>query len=191
MVLVVDHCEESSTTTTSEEERGAFIDSMARAATHTPERVCVVLTIRGDFYAHLAPYPEMAALLAANHVLIGPLTRDDLRRAIELPARRAGLRVESRLADALVEEVADEPGGLPLLSTSLVELWQARRGGWMRMEAYDQTGGVRGAVARLAETSYEQLSDAQREAARRVLLRLVATGEGEAITKRRAPIEEF
>src|SRR6266545_4870820 len=76
-------------------------------------------------------------------------------------------------------------------SSSLVELWQARDGGWMRMEAHERTGGVRGAVARLAESSYEQLSDAERESARRVFLRLVATGEGEAVTRRRVSLEEF
>ena len=53
----------------------------------------------------------------------------------------------------LVQEVGEEPGGLPLLSTALVEQWRARDGGWLRFESYERTGGVRGAVARLAETS--------------------------------------
>jgi WD40 repeat protein len=90
-----------------------------------------------------------------------------------------------------VEEVSDEPGGLPLLSTALVELWQTREDGWIRIEAHEQTGGVRGAVSRLAETSYEQLSPAEQEAARRVFLRLVASGEGETVTRRRVELDEF
>ena len=60
------------------------------------------------------------------------MRRDELRRAIELPARRAGLRVEPRLVSALVGDVADEPGGLPLLSAALVELWQRRDGRTLR-----------------------------------------------------------
>jgi len=191
LVLVIDQFEETFTTCATEEERAEFIDELTGAATRWPERVAVILAVRGDYYAHCAPFPELAEALAANNVLLGPLTREELRRAIELPARRAGLRAESALVDALVEEVADEPGGLPLLSTALVELWQARDGGWMRMEAHERTGGVRGAVARLAESSYEQLSDAERESARRVFLRLVATGEGEAVTRRRVSLEEF
>src|SRR6266508_1596843 len=59
------------------------------------------------------------------------------------------------------------------------------------MEAHEQTGGVRGAVSRLAETSYEQLSPAEQEAARRVFLRLVASGEGETVTRRRVELDEF
>ena len=67
-----------------------------------------------------------------------------------------------------VDEVTDEPGGLPLLSTTLVELWGKREGGWLRMEAYERSGGLRGAVARLAERSYQQLTDAERETAKTV-----------------------
>jgi WD40 repeat protein/class 3 adenylate cyclase len=190
LVLVVDQFEETFTTCASEDERAAFIETLVRAAKRDPERVAIVLTIRGDYYAHCAPYPELAEALA-NHVLVGPLTREELKRAVELPARRAGLRVETALVDALVEEVADEPGGLPLLSTALVELWQVREGGWIRMEAYERTGGVHGAVTRLAEFSYAELTDAEREAAHRVFLRLVAVGEGEATTKRRVDLDEF
>jgi WD40 repeat protein len=191
LVLVVDQFEETFTLCAGEEERAAFVDALTAAAGRYPERVAVILSIRGDYYAHCAPYPELAGALAANHVLVGPLTPEQLRRAIELPGRRAGVRVESALTDALVEEVAGEPGSLPLLSTALVELWQAREGGWIRMGAHQRTGGVRGAVSRLAEASYGQLPDDEREAARRVFLRLVAAGEGEAVTRRRVPVEEF
>ena len=53
-----------------------------------------------------------------------------------------------RHLDALVDEVSAQPGALPLLSTALVELWQHQRLGWLRLESYTQSGGVRGAVAR-------------------------------------------
>jgi WD40 repeat protein/class 3 adenylate cyclase len=191
LVLFVDQFEEVFTLCASEGEQAEFIETLARAARRSPERVAVVLTIRGDYYAHAASYPDLAEALAANHVLVGPLSREELRRAVELPARRAGLRVESALVDALIEEVAEEPGGLPLLSTALVELWHARAGGWLRMEAHERTGGLRGAVSRLAESSYEQLSDVEKAAARRMFLRLVAAGEGGTVTKRRVELEEF
>jgi WD40 repeat protein/class 3 adenylate cyclase len=191
LVLVVDQFEETFTPCAREAERSDFVEALTGAAKRWPENVAVILAIRADYYGHCAPYPDLAEALAANHVLVGPLTREELKRAIELPARRAGLRVESALADALVEEVSDEPGGLPLLSTALVELWQTREDGWIRMEAHEQTGGVRGAVSRLAETSYEQLSPAEQEAARRVFLRLVASGEGETVTRRRVELDEF
>jgi hypothetical protein len=87
------------------------------------------------------------------------------------------MRVESSLAEALEAEIRDEPGGLPLLSTALVELWMARKDGWLTLEAHESRGGVRGAVARLADSSYENLTDDERAAARRLFMRLVSTGD--------------
>jgi WD40 repeat protein/class 3 adenylate cyclase len=190
LVLVVDQFEEVFTTTANESERTAFIDRLVELG-HDPEGAVVVVTIRGDYTDHCAPYTQLAELLASNLVLVGPMTPDELRRAIELPARRVELRVESGLVDALVQEVGEEPGGLPLLSTALVELWETRAGGWLRLESYERTGGVRGAVARLAEQSFGHLEDEQREAARAVLLRLVGEGEDETAVRRRVPASEF
>lgn len=190
LVLVVDQFEEVFSTSADESERAAFIERLVELA-RDPERAVVVVTIRADYTGHCAPYPELAELLAANLMLIGPMTPDELRRSIELPARRVGLRVETALVDALVDEVAEEPGGLPVLSTALVELWQGRDGGWLRLEAHERTGGVRGAVARLAEASFGQLEGEEREAARALLLRLVGRGEGDAAVRRRVPVSEF
>ena len=178
MVLVVDQFEETFTICSDEDERVRFLTTLAHTASIVPERLVVLPTVRSDFYGHAAPYPEFAALLSANHVLVPPMSREELRRAIELPARRSGIRLEQALVDALVEEVADEPGGLPLLSTALVQLWQRGEGGWIRMDAYERTGGVRGAVARLAESSFAHLTDEQQDAARRVFMRLSSTASG-------------
>jgi WD40 repeat protein/class 3 adenylate cyclase len=191
LVVAVDQFEEVFTLCVDDDERAAFIEAITRTATRWPERIAFVLTIRDDYYGRCAPHRELADLFTANHVLVAPMTRDELRRAIERPARRARLRVESALADVLVAEVAEEPGGLPLLSAALVELWQGREDGWLRVDAYERTGGVRGAVARLAEASYQQLTEAEREAARRTFLRLSGTGEGDSLTRRRVPLSEF
>jgi len=116
---------------------------------------------------------------------------DELRRAIELPARRAALHLEAGLADAMIAAVAEEPGGLPLLSCALLESWQHRRGRTLTLAAYQQAGGVRGAVARLAERAWRQLDPDRQTVARGVLLRLAGPGEGEAVVRRRVPLSEF
>src|SRR5207237_130657 len=81
----------------------------------------------------------------------GPMSTSELRRTIEGPSGRVGLEVEPELVDTLVDDVAGEPGGLPLLSTALVDLWEARDGRRLTLAAYARSGGVRGAVARHAE----------------------------------------
>ena len=154
-------------------------------------RALVLVAVRADFYGRCAVYPELSRLLGANHVLVGPMRRDELRRAIELPARRAGLTVDSDVVDVLIADVEGEAGGLPLLSTALLELWQRRDGRRLRMSAHEHTGGVQGAIARLAENAYARLDPAQRDTARRILLRLADHGDGELAVRRRVELAEL
>jgi len=188
-IVAVDQFEEAFTTCDDEAERAAFIERLVALA-RDPHAV-VIVAIRADFYGRCAAYPEFARLLGANHVLVGPMRRDELRAAIESPAHRAALTVDPELADALIADVEGEPGALPLLSTTLLELWQHRDGRRLRMATYEQRGGVHGAVARLAESAYERLSDDQRETARRVMLRLAGEGEGDAVVRRRVDLTEL
>jgi WD40 repeat protein len=190
LLLVVDQFEEVFTTCRDEGERTAFLAALTEAA-WADSQVTVVVAIRADYYGHCAAVPDLAGLLAANHVLVGPMRQDELRRAIELPAHRTGLRLEPGLSAAMVEEVADQPGGLPLLSCALLESWQHRHGRTMTLAAYQQAGGVRGAVARMAERAWQQLDPDQQAVARRILLRLAGPGEGEAVVRRRVPLSEF
>jgi WD40 repeat protein/class 3 adenylate cyclase/type II secretory pathway predicted ATPase ExeA len=188
LLVVVDQAEELFTICHDDAERQRFLDSLT--STVRAPGVTVLLAIRADFYGRCSAHPALAELVADNHVLVGPMTEEEYRRAIELPARLAGLRIDRPLVDALVGEVVDEPGGLPLLSTALLELWQRRRGHAIRLESYSETGGVRGAVAGLAEQAYAELTVEQQAVAKGVLLRL-STGEGEVVTRRRVPILEF
>ena len=190
LVVAVDQLEELFTLCEHEHERVAFLDEIVAAAQDPERRAVVIVAMRADFYGRLSSYPRFAGLLSRSHVLVGPMDREELGRAIEQPAARAGLELESGLANALVADVAGEPGGLPLLSTALLELWRSREGRTLRYDSYRSSGGVRGAVARLAEDAYNQLDDGQRRIARGLLLRL-AGGEAGALTRRRVPLSEL
>jgi WD40 repeat protein len=151
----------------------------------------VLLAIRADYYGRCAAYPQLSGLLAANQVLVGAMHLDEARQVVTCPARRVGLQVEPELVEALVEDVEGEPGALPLLSAALLELWQLRDGGRLRHAAYERSGGVRGAVARLAEQAFGRLDPADKSAARGILMRLVAEGEDGAVERRRVPLAEL
>ena len=192
LVLCVDQFEEAFVACRDQAEREAFFDALVEGASDPDERLVVVLAIRADFYGRCAEHAELSTLVSANQILVGPMRRDELRRAIELPARRAGLRVEPRLVSALVGDVAGEPGGLPLLSAALLELWQRREGRTLRHRAYEVAGGVEGAVARLAEQAYQRLSEAEQRRARPMLLRLAGDDvEAEAFVRRRVALDEL
>ena len=187
VLLAVDQFEETFTMCRDEEERRAFVADLVAGR---GDRI-VVLAIRADYYGRCGAYPELSRLLAAHHVLVSAMRRDELRRAVERPAQRVGLRVEPELTDALVGDVEHEPGALPMLSTALLELWQQRDGRRLRLATYEATGGVRGAVARHAEDAFARLDRDQQALARRVLLRLSAEDAGGTIERRRIALAEL
>ena len=190
LVVAVDQLEELFTLCEQEDERAAFLEQLAAAAGDPQRRALVVASLRADFYGRFASYSRFAALLSPSHVLVGPMDRDELARAIEQPAARAGLELEPGLAYALISDVAGEPGGLPLLSTTLLELWRARDRRVLRYESYQTSGGVRRAVARLAEDAYTRLGESERQIARDVMLRL-ASGEDGTVARRRVALGEL
>jgi WD40 repeat protein/DNA-binding SARP family transcriptional activator len=190
LVLAVDQLEELFTVCEVESERIEFLDRLVAATGDHERRVLVLCTLRADFYGRLSAYPRFAELLSRSHALVGPMDRAELREAIERPAARAGLEVEDGLAEMLVAEVADEPGSLPLLSTTLLELWRARDGRVLRLQDYRSTGGVRTGVARIAETAYMRFSEGERRVARDLMLRLADVGEG-APERRLVPLTEI
>lgn len=189
-VLVVDQAEELFTLCQDPGERDAFLETVLGLAEHE-SRFTLVLAVRSDYTGVLADRPEVAAAMSGATVLVGSPSDGELRRAIELPAARAGLQLDVGLADALVSDAGDRPGVLPLLSTALRELWDRRAGSSLTLAAYAEAGGVSGAVARLAERTYDRLDDGGRVAVRTLMLRLAGTGDGQSVVRRRVPLAEL
>jgi class 3 adenylate cyclase/WD40 repeat protein len=187
LVVVVDQFEEVFNATRDEAERSAFLELL------TTERpgLKVIVSLRADHYGRCAVYPALARLVGSDQLLVGPLTSAELAAVIEHPAQRVGLRVEPALTDALVADAGREPGALPLLSTTLLELWGAREGGRMTLAAYRASGGLQGAIARLAEATFAELDPHRQQVARALLLRLAGPGEGTALVRRRVSLDEL
>ncbi len=200
-LIAVDQLEELFTLCRDEDERRAFLEALAyasgidEASAESPiesGRAVVVLTLRADFYASIAPYPMVRDAIAASQKYVGAMSSDELRRAIEEPARRGGWIFVPGLVDLLLRDVGSEPGALPLLSHALLETWQRRRGTTMTLRSYDESGGVTGAIARTADRVYEtELTDRQRPIARDTFLRLTELGEGAQDTRRRVRLDEL
>ncbi|MDX3638631.1 hypothetical protein [Streptomyces sp. MB09-02B] len=188
--VIVDQFEELFTLCHDRAERDRFLDLLL-AARQPESRLRVVLAVRGDFYGHCAGHRALAEAVSRANLLVGPMSRDELREAITGPAGAAGLNVERTLTAAVVDEVVDQPGALPMLSHALLETWRRRRGRLLTLAAYEETGGVRGAIAATAEEVYGGLSAERSRVARRILLRLIAPGDGTADTRRPASRTEL
>jgi class 3 adenylate cyclase len=192
-LLVIDQFEELFTLCRDEFERETFIDNLLTAISPSPfqgegrgeGQITLIITLRADFYAHLAQYPELRDEVTQQQEYIGPMTTEELRLAIEEPARRGHWEFEPGLVDLILRDVGDEPGALPLLSHALLETWKRRAGHMLTLKGYADAGGVHGAIAHTAETVYETLTLDEQAIMRNILLRLTEFGEGTEDTRHR------
>jgi DNA-binding SARP family transcriptional activator/WD40 repeat protein/tRNA A-37 threonylcarbamoyl transferase component Bud32 len=185
LVIVVDQFEELFSLVTSETNRRLFLESLTAVATDERSRIRIVLTLRADFFDQPLQYPEFAEAMNAGLVPISPPTEEGLTRAIAQPARGVGVDLQPGLVTRIIDDVRDEPGGLPLMQYALTELFNQRVNNTMTLAAYEQSGGVAGALANRADEIYSDLSDEGRTAARNLFLRLVNVDELADDTRRR------
>jgi WD40 repeat protein/serine/threonine protein kinase len=192
VLICIDQFEELFTLCHNKQDRQLFFDALAAHIDPADSHSHVVIAVRADFYGNCAMFPWLARKVSDNQVLVGPMERNELRRAIEKPAKRAGLALEDGLVEAILDEAGNDPGALPLVAHLLVETWARRRHNTLTLVGFSAAGGVAGAISKSADTIYEQEFDQQQKAvARRLLLRLVTPGEGAADTRRRLDIESL
>ncbi|MCS6846200.1 MAG: hypothetical protein RMN52_00625 [Anaerolineae bacterium] len=192
LLLVVDQFEELFTICKDKTLRRAFVDNVLYAASDEHDGpLAALIALRADFYAQCFDFDNLRETLAKRQVTVGPMSADELRRAIEEPARGNGLEFESGLVDLLLRDAGDEPGALPLLSHALLETWKRRRGRKLTLQGYQDAGGVRGAIAKTADSTLAQLTPAQQASARRIFVRLTELGEGTQDTRRRVPLSDL
>jgi WD40 repeat protein/class 3 adenylate cyclase len=184
-LLVVDQFEELFTLCDDAARRHAFIDALL-----TREGP-VAIGVRADMYGRLGAHAPLARTVAANQVLLGAMTDDELERAVKAPAQLAGLRLEPGLVELALRDVAREPGALPLLSHALRATWERRDGRTLTVDGYRESGGVASAIAQTADSVLASLPPDQRQLARSVFLRLAENGDGVAETRRRIAIDEL
>lgn len=185
LCLIVDQFEELYTAVANPDERERFLHLLVTAVSTSGSRIRLILGLRADFYDRPLMHPELSRLLQRCTEVIVPLTTAELTEAIEEPARRVGVTLQAGLTATLVAAVHEQPGALPFLQYALTELFQRRTGRLLTHAAYKAIGGVSGALAQQAETTYLALEPAAQSVVRQIFLRLVALQEGGGATRQR------
>jgi tetratricopeptide (TPR) repeat protein len=193
LVLLVDQFEELFAQSISDAERAAFAESLRQLL--ATGRVWVVATLRADLYELLLKQPALKALKEAGASLdLGPPGPAELAEIVRAPAAAAGLIFETdaekgELGERLLAD-AKTADSLPLLQFTLRQLYERRdetAGSEARLThaAYDQLGGLAGAVAAEAERAASRLSAEAVATLPRLLRRLAESArDGKALTLR-------
>jgi WD40 repeat protein/energy-coupling factor transporter ATP-binding protein EcfA2 len=193
LLVFIDQFEEVFTQCDDEAEKRAFMRRITAAVTQPEGQIRFVITIRGDFLTRCGEY-EIADLINASKprgYIIKAMTQDELRDAIEKPAASHGVQFESHLVDRIIEDVESEPGALPLLQHALKELWRVCLADQsatptLTWAAYEQIGGVAGALEKQADNLFNNFSTTEQAFTRRFFVQELVKKEGQTYTRRRA-----
>ncbi len=176
VLLIVDQFEELFTQNTPEVQ-SRFASLLGRVALEAD--VHVLLAMRDDFLIPCTQHEALAPVLSELTALHPP-TGSALRRALIQPALACGYRfADEAMVEEMLAEVTRERGALPLIAFTAAQLWEHRdrETGHLTREAYDEMGGVGGALAQHAEATLEQIGR-ERQPIVRELFRNLVTAQG-------------
>jgi WD40 repeat protein/pimeloyl-ACP methyl ester carboxylesterase len=213
LLIIIDQSEELITQCT-EQVRKEFLAALTSGLVKYKSCLHILFTLRSDMEPQLRSH--MAPLLlemdpnrgwsTVRH-FIGAMTRSQLREAIEKPAEEITMFFKPHtLVEDLVNEVADMPGALPLLSFAMSQLYtkylERQRDAQikndnieraMTKEDYEAIGGVIASLNKKANQVHEDLvkkSPGNDHMIRHMMLRMVAIEGGEN-ARRPVPMSEL
>ncbi|MEO1340927.1 MAG: caspase family protein, partial [Cyanobacteria bacterium J06635_13] len=202
LLVVIDQIEELFTLCRNEQEREKFLSLLSKAIATYPKQLRLILTLRSDFELQLRN-TELEPYWMQSRFVISPMTREELREAIEKPASERVMYFDPpTLVDRLIDEVIQMPGAMPLLSFALSELYlkylakvrEGIRDKRAITEAdYEELGGVARSLTKRADGEYQSLvkqDPAYHQIICQVMLRMLAV-DGGNIARRRVFLKEL
>ena len=184
LVIVIDQFEELFTLVQEDAIRAHLLANLLAVTLDESSRAHILVTLRADFVDRPLNYVDFGELIRQRTEFVLPLTTDELERAILSPAQRIGLEMEVGVVAAIIHDLGDQPGTLPLLQYALTELFEKREDCMVKKVAYESIGGVLGALGKRAEDVFTALDQTSQMTARQIFLRLVTLGEGVEDTRR-------
>ena len=121
---------------------------------------------------------SLAALVdGGNQVRVPRLDREQMRQAIQQPARQVGLRV----APAVVESLLEHAPPPAMLQIALLQLWQARRGRTLDQRSYTTLGGIEGIITAYQRDKLQGYNPTELQIVRRILADLILIAGGRVL----------
>ncbi|MGW7571984.1 nSTAND1 domain-containing NTPase, partial [Streptomyces tendae] len=138
-----------------------------------------VVVVRIDFLRHIEQLPHLRTAWDATSMVVQPMMRNQLTEVITgPPAGRAGIRFADGLVERMLRDAPPGPAALPMLEYALGRLWERQERGWLTTTAYQELGGVQGALAGDADQRLWAWADrTERQALERIFIQLVRPGE--------------
>ena len=169
LLLYIDQFEELFTDSRISEEERLSLFALLKGLVST-QRIHLILSVRSDFYYVFARYEDLDWVKKNSIGVDMPIMGSaEILEIVEEPARKACLKWEvSDQGEGLNHRIVNEAlaiRDLPLIEFALSELYGKRNAqDELTFAAYQEIGGLEGAIAQYADRFYWGLSDEERAA---------------------------
>jgi energy-coupling factor transporter ATP-binding protein EcfA2 len=182
LLIIIDQFEELYALCPLSEVRDLFLELILNAVSlsndNAPRIFNVFVSLRADFLGQIMSHRRMSACLSSADHKLGPMSPDELREAIELPAQKMNTVLEPGLSDYILKTCIPTNIPLPLISFSLKCLWEKQHASALTIRGFEEMGATELSLANYAEAIYEGLPKKDKVRTREIFVRLVCPGEG-------------
>ncbi len=163
-----------------QEEVAAFVALLLEGCKHP--NVYVVITMRSDFMGDCTQFYGLPEAINRGLFLTPRLTREQLRAAIEGPARVFDDDVEPALVNRLLNDMGDDPDQLPLMQHALMLMWRQARTEMpekaiLDLKHYQKIGRLGMALSQHADQVFTDRLDRQQQGIAKILFCSMSEGE--------------
>jgi hypothetical protein len=198
----------------------AFVSLLLESSAQREAPIYIVITMRSDYIGDCAVFTGLPEALNKSQYLTPRLTREQMRKAIEGPARVFDGDVDPALVNRLVNEAGRDPDQLPVLQHLLLRMWTYQQkpadscaverpaetppqdekwelaGRLLTLKDYGAVGGFERALSNHADEAYEKVlkakfGDKGQRIAEVLFRRLCVGGAGRRDARRPTPVSRL
>lgn len=160
----------------------------------TQLEIKIVFTMRRDYYNLIADYEDFFQKTQESKCTLRRMKNEQIQECIEKPLEKTLMDPEqvSAFSKAVINDMGDESSELTLLQIALTQTWQ-RKGEYDDdlLRTYHEIGEVSGALANLADNTWQILSSVEQRILKYIFIRIIQPSETGGVTRRLADKEEF
>ena len=157
-------------------------------------KIKIVFTMRRDYYNLLSEYEEFFKLTQESKYTLRRMRNEQIKECIEEPLERTFIESEeiSVFSKAVLQDMGDEASELTLLQIALTQTWQ-HKGEYNNklLRTYHEIGEVSGALAKLADNTWQILSSIEKKILQYIFIRIIKSSDTGGVTRRLAERDEF
>ncbi len=136
---------------------------------HIKNRIKIILAIDIHYLGKALLLEQISPVFDYPDLKLGLMNKKELKNAIEMPAKKNGVKFEKGLVKRILEDMDNNGQQLGFFQFAMWKLWENQDNGLLTHIGYEKTGGVNQAIAVHCENFFNGLEPDKKKKAEKIL----------------------